>query len=278
MQRVEGVKELFLGALFLSEELDVVDQQDVDIAELVAKAGHLVVAQRVDHLVGELLAGDVADGSLRKALFYFMPNSLHQVGFAHSDATVEEEWVVGLGWPLRYGLAGGVGKLVAAADDEGVEGVARIQLRGAVPIEAGLGGRGRGTTRSGSGGRDHGKAAIVAEWSGGRVVFGCDELDVGILEAKIIDGFLNQVGILVAYVAELDGGNAHEEHATGRMAIAGGLQPGVVGVPVDLFLEGVEDANPRIRGKRCTWNGHKGSSRGRRLVRARLLKILDSLN
>src|SRR4029077_13430151 len=98
---------------------------------------------------------------------------------------VKEERVVGLGRPLRYGLAGGMGKLGAAGDDEGIEGVARIQLRGAVPIEAGLGGCGRGTTRSRSGGRDHGKAAIMAEWSGCRVVFGCDELNIRILEAEI---------------------------------------------------------------------------------------------
>ena len=65
VQRVEGVEELFLGAFLLRQELDVVDQQHVHVAELVAEAGHLVVAQRVDHLVGELLAGDVADGRLR---------------------------------------------------------------------------------------------------------------------------------------------------------------------------------------------------------------------
>ena len=38
VQRVEGVEELFLGALLAGEELDVVDEQDVDVAELVAEA------------------------------------------------------------------------------------------------------------------------------------------------------------------------------------------------------------------------------------------------
>jgi hypothetical protein len=44
-------------------------------------------------------------------------------------------------------------------------------------------------------------------------------------------------------------------------------------VPIDFFLERVEDPKPRVRGKSCAWNGHKGSSRGRWLVWARLLKI-----
>ena len=56
------MEELFLRALLLREELDVVDEQHIDRAELVAEAGHLVVAQRVDHLVSELLDRDVADG------------------------------------------------------------------------------------------------------------------------------------------------------------------------------------------------------------------------
>jgi hypothetical protein len=56
VQRVEGVEELLLHALLAGEELDVVDEQHVDGAELVAEAGHLVVAERVDQLVDELFA------------------------------------------------------------------------------------------------------------------------------------------------------------------------------------------------------------------------------
>jgi hypothetical protein len=48
VQRVEGVEELLLHALLAGQELYVVDEQHVDRAELVAEAGHLVVAQRVD--------------------------------------------------------------------------------------------------------------------------------------------------------------------------------------------------------------------------------------
>ena len=138
VQRVEGVEELFLGAFLLGQELDVVHQQHVHVAELVAEADHLVVAQRVDHLVGELLAGDVADGRLGLPALDLVADGLHQVGLAHADAAVEEERVVGLGRTLRHRLAGGVGELVAAADHEGVKGVARIQLRGAVPVKTSL--------------------------------------------------------------------------------------------------------------------------------------------
>src|SRR5271166_5526581 len=241
VQGVEGVEEFFLGALFAGEELDVVDEQDVDVAELVAERRHLVVAQRVDHVVGELLAGGVADGGLRQAALDLVSDGLHEVSLAHADAAVEEQRVVGLGGPLGDGLAGGVGELVAAADDEGVEGVARVQLRGAVPVETRLR-RARG----------HGwgdEAAIVADGSCGRIVLGRDELYVVEAEAEIVDGFLDEVGVFVAGVAKLDSRNANEENASAGVAVAGGLEPGVVGMAVDFLFQRIKDARPRIRGE-----------------------------
>src|SRR4051812_20781091 len=52
IKRVESMEELFLRALFLLQELDVIDEQQIHSTELVSEAGHLVIAQRVDHLVG----------------------------------------------------------------------------------------------------------------------------------------------------------------------------------------------------------------------------------
>ena len=65
-------------------------------------------------------------------------DGLHQVGLAHADAAIEEQWVVRFRRTLSHSLAGRVGKLVAAADHECIEGVARVQLRGAVPVKARL--------------------------------------------------------------------------------------------------------------------------------------------
>ena len=96
MQSIEGMKELFLSALFLGEELNIIDEQYVDIAELIAEAGHLVIAQRVDHFVGELLAGEIANRSLRLVLLHHVPDRLHQVSFTHTDSSIKEERVISL--------------------------------------------------------------------------------------------------------------------------------------------------------------------------------------
>ena len=88
----------------------------------------------------------------------------------------------------------------------------------------------------------------------GGIVFGSDKLHVVESEAQVVDGFLNEVGIFVAGVAELDGGNANEEDASAGVAVAGGLEPGIVRVPVDFLFQRIEDARPRVGGECCARN------------------------
>src|SRR5437899_12621909 len=101
-----------------------------------------------------------------------MTDGLHEVGFAHPDAAVQKQRVVGLGRPLSDCLAGRVGELVAVPDDESVERVARIQLGRAVPVEARLarGTQGRNRGRGG-------EAAIATNGSGTRTSLVKPELD-----------------------------------------------------------------------------------------------------
>src|SRR5438132_12953969 len=158
VQRIEGMEEFFLSAFLLGQKLNVVNQEHVHCAELVAETGHLVVAQRVDHLIGEFLAGDVTDCRLRLTPFDLMTDGLHEVRLAHTNTPIQEERVVSLGRTLRHRLTCRVSELVAAADNEGIKGIARIQLRSAIPIETRLGSVSRNRHRSR-------KAAIVAHWS-----------------------------------------------------------------------------------------------------------------
>src|SRR5215510_2721659 len=117
------MEKLFLHALLMGEELDIINQQDVHVAELIAEGGHAVIAQGIDQLVGELFAGDVADGRLRLASLDLMTDGLHEMGLAHAYAAIDEQRVVGLGRTLRYGLGRRVGKLVAGAYDKSIKRV-----------------------------------------------------------------------------------------------------------------------------------------------------------
>src|SRR3954469_19663845 len=166
------MKELFLSAFLLCEELNIVDQQDVDIPELVAEAGHLVISQRIDHFVRELLAGDVADSCLRHCPLYLVPNGLHEMGLAHANTAVQEQRVVGLRRTLRDGLASRVGELVTTTDDKAVKGITGVELGGAVPTETRL----RNVNSWGSR-LWRGKPAIVPHWRRRRIILRGDELN-----------------------------------------------------------------------------------------------------
>ena len=61
VERVEGVEELLLGLGLALEELDVVDEQDVDVAEAGLEGVGVAAAERAEELVGEGLAGRAAD-------------------------------------------------------------------------------------------------------------------------------------------------------------------------------------------------------------------------
>ncbi len=189
----------------------------------------------------------VADGRLRHAPLDLVPDRLHQVRLAHADAAVQEERVVSLRRTLRYGLASRMGKLVSASDDERVKGVARIELRGSIPVEARL----RWIRRRGGHGTE---AAVMPHRGCRRIILWSHEFHVIEPEAQNVDRFLDQVGVLVARVPELDGRNAHEQHASARVAVARRLQPRVVRVPVDFLFQRIENARPRIRGECCAGN------------------------
>ena len=88
--------------------------------------------------------------------------------------------------------------------------------------------------------------------------------------------FLDQAGVFISHMAELDGGNANVHDSVARVTIAGGLQPGIVRVPVDFLFERIQDAQPRIRRKSRSRNGHnqkfkRGRWLGQRLGCTKLL-------
>ena len=127
VQRVEGVEELLLGLLLALEELDVVDEEHVDVAVAALQGGGVRVLDRVDHVVGERLGGDVADLRAGPEVAHVVADGVQQVGLAESGVAVHQERVVGLARRLGDGDRGGVGEPVGGPDHEGLEGVARVQ-------------------------------------------------------------------------------------------------------------------------------------------------------
>jgi hypothetical protein len=92
----------------------------------------VVVANCID---GEALRREIDDRCAGKQLTSPMTNRVEQVRLAKADAAIDEQGVVRARRKLRDGLRGGLGELVRRSDDEGVEGVVRIQLFGRAVAE-----------------------------------------------------------------------------------------------------------------------------------------------
>src|SRR5215211_3685166 len=90
-----------------------------------------LVAQRVDEVVHERLARDVASGEMTRVLGDVPGDRLQEVSLAETRTAVDEEWVVRLRGSFGDRKRGRVGEAVRRADHEGVEGVLRIQALGA---------------------------------------------------------------------------------------------------------------------------------------------------
>src|SRR5262252_9301449 len=122
------MEKLFLSALFISKELNVIDQQHIGGAVALAQLWHALQANAGYHFIGEALTGSVDDPHTGAIGHERPPNGMHQMGLAHSHAAVEEERIVAAGWIGGHGSSGCVRELIAGAHHECVERESRIQL------------------------------------------------------------------------------------------------------------------------------------------------------
>ena len=127
VQRVEGVEELLLGSFLALQELDVVDEQDVDVAVAPLERDLAVVPQAVDEVVGELLGGDVAHPHPGEQPLGVVPDGVQQMRLAQPGVTPDEQRVVGPRRRLGDRDRGRVREPVGRADDERVERVPLVQ-------------------------------------------------------------------------------------------------------------------------------------------------------
>ena len=123
------MEELLLGAFLALQELDVVHQEDVDVPVAALERHFTVVTQAVDEVVGELFGGYVTDPHARKESLCVVASRVQQVCLTQPGLTPDEQGVVSPRRRLGHGNGRGVGEAVGGANDEGVEGVLRVEPR-----------------------------------------------------------------------------------------------------------------------------------------------------
>jgi len=80
MQGVESVKELFLGGILASDELNIVYQEHIHLAIFFTECRGGFVADGIDQVVGEFLRGNIEHNF---SLFdNFVADRVQDVGFS----------------------------------------------------------------------------------------------------------------------------------------------------------------------------------------------------
>ena len=120
------MKKFFLRTFLAAKKLDVVNAKQIRLAITFPEFDQVVVLDRVDEFIDEKLARKI--DHLRVFLFrdHVLPDRLHQVRFAKSDAAINEERVIGARRRLCDRQRRRVRDLVVRSDHERFEGVARI--------------------------------------------------------------------------------------------------------------------------------------------------------
>lgn len=124
---VECMKEFFLGALAVCQKLHVVDDENVDLSKCGFELVHPVASKRRDELGHESFGTQISDAGFRIRFEHSVSNCVCEMGLAKTDAAVEKQWVIVLSRLCSDGFAGRVCKLIACADDERGERVARYE-------------------------------------------------------------------------------------------------------------------------------------------------------
>ena len=111
-QGVESVKERLLGLVFALQELNVIDKQNVDFAILGLKGSGSVVLNRVDEVVCELFARNVANLDSWIKAQGIVADRVQEVGLAKARVSVDKQRVVGLCRSFGDGERSGVSEAV----------------------------------------------------------------------------------------------------------------------------------------------------------------------
>ena len=133
VQGVKRMEELLHRRLFTRQKLDIVNQQNVNIAVNLLERRTLIVTNRVNEIVRELLRIHVAHPQIRVQILGVVADRVQQVGLTQTRTAVDEQRVVDNAGLLRHRESARVRKAVGLTNHEGVEGVVRVQSGRAIP-------------------------------------------------------------------------------------------------------------------------------------------------
>jgi hypothetical protein len=126
---IKGVEEFFLALLAFAQELDVVDYQHIDSAELALKAGQVSFFDTPDKSVDKLFTTQELDYRTIEFSLGFKADRLQKMGLAQAGIAVDKKRIVGISKRVTYRNTACVGKTVARAHHKIVKGIIGMEFK-----------------------------------------------------------------------------------------------------------------------------------------------------
>ena len=109
---VEGVEELLLDTYLAGYELDIVHEEEVNIAVFVAELLLGVVLDGLNHLIRKVVALDIGYLGVGIGLVYLLPYGQKQMRLSEPRVAVDEKRVIGKPRVIGDRDGGSVGEFV----------------------------------------------------------------------------------------------------------------------------------------------------------------------
>lgn len=121
LEVIEDIMEYLLGLVFISEELHIIDEQDIHIIEFLEDIGELIGPESRDDLIDQLACRKIDHYLLRMFRHDIISYRLHQMGLSESHRPIEEKRIIGLSRTGSDCLCSGKRDIIHGSDDKGIE-------------------------------------------------------------------------------------------------------------------------------------------------------------
>ena len=126
---IEDVEEFLLGFLFVDDELEIIDDENIEFAEFEIKFFTFAKTDGIDEIGVEMRNRGVKNFEGGILFEKFVADGLDKVGFTEAGSAIEEEGVVAAAGSIDDATGGRNSKIVVGTDDEIIESVFFVETR-----------------------------------------------------------------------------------------------------------------------------------------------------
>src|SRR3989338_1416023 len=126
VEGVESVEKFFLDFFHLTDELNIVNYEEIILTVLFLEGIRLIVLECVDKISREFLQRKIMHLFVRIFLLDGVPNRLNQVSFTQASAAIDKKRVILRSRTLNNSLGSCISKFVKGPNNERVEMVAWV--------------------------------------------------------------------------------------------------------------------------------------------------------